>query len=301
MAELKKCFVIAPIGDDGSTIRDHSDTVLAYLINPVIETLGFGPGERADHLGKPGIITTQVVERIANDDLVIADLTGHNPNVFYELAIRHASGRPFIQMIKADEKIPFDVGQQRTIKFELNNLAIAEKAKAELRKQIEACQVDGFKMETPLGYAFDFQKLNATGGEVGRSLALLHEKVDTFAKKQAFEFHKARMLTRDLMYLRALGRGEGHGPQGPQSVDDPENEVLWWTRSSLTVEHVRRRAQRFLAELGYLAAVPSQVVEEIYEEVLGTAALGRNDRILRGDIDVIARRILERRVLPKPD
>lgn len=173
----KKCFVIAPIGDDGSEIRNHSDTVLECLINPVIESLGFEPGKRADHLGEPGIITRQIIKRIAEDELVIADLSGHNPNVFYELAIRHASGRPFIQMIRKGDKIPFDVGQQRTIPFDTKDLRDAEKAKAELRKQVEACMRPGFTMETPLGYAFDVATLQK-GNPIERTLSVVLERLD---------------------------------------------------------------------------------------------------------------------------
>jgi len=181
-AAKKKCFVIAPIGDDKSPVREHSDTVLKYIINPVIEPLGFAPGERADHLGKPGIITTQILERIAQDDLVIADLTGHNPNVFYELAIRHGLRKPFIQMIKADERIPFDVGQQRTIKFDASSLVGGENAKEELKRQVLACMTEGFQVDTPLSSAFDFQALQS-GSAVERTLAAITEKLDGLARK----------------------------------------------------------------------------------------------------------------------
>jgi hypothetical protein len=183
----KKCFVIAPIGDDKSATREHSDLVLRYIINPVIEALGFAPGERADHLGKPGVITTQILERIAQDDLVIADLTDHNPNVFYELAIRHGLRKPFVQMIKADQRIPFDVGQQRTIKFDATTLPGGENAKEELKKQVQACLTDGFQMETPLGSAFDFQALQS-GGAVERTLAAITEKLDGLARKVDVRF-----------------------------------------------------------------------------------------------------------------
>jgi hypothetical protein len=210
----KKCFVIAPIGEDNSEIREHSDTVLECLINPVLEPLGFAKAQRSDHLGEPGIITRQVVERIAKDDLVIADLSGHNPNVFYELAIRHASGLPFIQMIRKGEKIPFDVGQQRTISFDAKNLRDAERVKTELKKQVEACFKDGFKMETPLGYAFDFQHLKS-GDAVQRSLSLVLEKLDSLAESQFAQTVNARMLAHARSARRALGVG-AQGPQGLQ-------------------------------------------------------------------------------------
>jgi len=49
---------------------------------------------RADKISEPGIITTQIIGHIVDAELVIADLTDKNPNVFYELAIRHAIRNP---------------------------------------------------------------------------------------------------------------------------------------------------------------------------------------------------------------
>jgi hypothetical protein len=70
---------------------------------------------RADQISEPGLITPQVIRHVINDPLAIADLSGPNPNVFYELAIRHAIGKPLVQIIQKDEKIPFDVMGMRTI------------------------------------------------------------------------------------------------------------------------------------------------------------------------------------------
>lgn len=184
----KKCFVICPIGEEGSPQREHSDTVLKYIISPVVEALGYAPADRADKIGKPGIITTQVVERITQDDLVIADLSFHNPNVFYELAIRHGMRKPFVQMIRSSEHIPFDVGQQRTIKFDATTLKGGEAAKAELKQHVEACGEQNFEMETPLGRAFDSQSLQA-GGAVERTLKVIVEKLDGLTRRHALEKH----------------------------------------------------------------------------------------------------------------
>jgi hypothetical protein len=58
-------LVIAPIGDDGSDVREHSDTVLECIMDPVITTMDFEEGKRADHRGEPGVVTHQIIERIA--------------------------------------------------------------------------------------------------------------------------------------------------------------------------------------------------------------------------------------------
>jgi hypothetical protein len=68
----------------------------------------------------------------------VADLTERNPNVFYELAIRHAIRKPLIQIIKSDEQIPFDVAGTRTIPVDHRDLDSVEFAKAEIVRQIDA-------------------------------------------------------------------------------------------------------------------------------------------------------------------
>jgi len=77
----KKCFVIAPLGSDGSEVRKRSDQVLKHIIKPAASECGY-EATRADEISEPGIITSQVIQRIVDDHLVIADLTDRNPNVF---------------------------------------------------------------------------------------------------------------------------------------------------------------------------------------------------------------------------
>jgi hypothetical protein len=77
----KTCFVIAPIGEPESEIRKRSDQILKHVITPAVQQFGYEP-LRADQIAEPGLISSQVIQHIMNDPLVIADLTGRNPNVF---------------------------------------------------------------------------------------------------------------------------------------------------------------------------------------------------------------------------
>lgn len=102
-SESKQCFAISPIGDDETDIRRRSDDVYDFILTPVAEEKGYFI-TRSDRMEKPGIITDQVIEKLIESELVIADLTGHNPNVFYELAIRHMVKKPLVQIIYSKEK-----------------------------------------------------------------------------------------------------------------------------------------------------------------------------------------------------
>jgi hypothetical protein len=117
----KVCFIVSPIGADGSEQRQHANLVLGSLIEPALQELGLKP-VRADQISKPGLITGQVIEHIAKAALVIADLSFANPNVYYELALRHAARRPVVQITRSSDKLPFDVGQYRTVTIDMTNI-----------------------------------------------------------------------------------------------------------------------------------------------------------------------------------
>ena len=115
---MKKCFVISPIGEAGSPVREHVDDVFDFIIKPAAEAHGYAP-MRADHDNSPGTITEQMYDRILQDDMLIAILTFANPNVFYEIAIAEAAARPLILMIERGHAIPFDIANRRVIQYEM--------------------------------------------------------------------------------------------------------------------------------------------------------------------------------------
>ena len=115
------CFYITPIGEDGTETRKHSDLFLGSIVEPSLEQFSLRV-VRADAIDKPGVITRQIIEYLLKARLVIADLSFHNPNVFYELAIRHAARLPTVQIIRSQDRIPFDLNQIRTVKIDDSNI-----------------------------------------------------------------------------------------------------------------------------------------------------------------------------------
>jgi hypothetical protein len=137
----KTCFVICPIGEEGSTERKHSDMILRHLIQPVLEGAGFSV-VRADKIERSGLITQQILEYLVKARLCIADLLFNNPNVFYELGVRHLSQLPAIQIIRKGDKLPFDVSQGRAITIDTSDVYTLidrlESAKKELAQYISS-------------------------------------------------------------------------------------------------------------------------------------------------------------------
>ena len=157
--KTKSCFVIGPIGETVSPERFRADRVFKYVIEPAVSECGYETIVRADMDDRPGMIGKQIISRLISDDLVVADLAGHNPNVFYELAIRHMVRLPIVQIIQKGERIPFDVGQVRTIPLDHTDLESADQCRKLLVRQIRAVEADHTLVDNPISEAVSLRAL----------------------------------------------------------------------------------------------------------------------------------------------
>lgn len=127
--------------------------ILASYVEPAVEGHGLQV-VRADRITKPGMISAQIIEYILKSRLVIVDMSYHNPNVFYELCLRHVTGKPIVHIIRDEDYIPFDVGNFRTVKintadkFEL--VARLESHRAEIANQVRQVLADGASLDNPI-------------------------------------------------------------------------------------------------------------------------------------------------------
>lgn len=209
--KLKPCFVIAPIGTDGSETRRRSDQVLKHLVKPAAEACGYA-AVRADEIDKPGLITSQVIQRVVSDELVIADLTEMNPNVFYELAIRHVIRKPLVQIIEKGERIPFDVAGTRTIHFDHKDLDSVANAKDAIISQIKSLEKNPADIETPISVSLDLQNLRQSENPADRGFADIISEISAIrsdlAKASDTSSDELRDEVRSLrMALRKLANG----------------------------------------------------------------------------------------------
>jgi hypothetical protein len=195
----KTCFVIAPIGKDGSETRKRSDKVLRHIIRPVARNLGL-VAVRADEIAASGVITNQVIQKLIDSDIVVADLTENNPNVFYELAIRHALRRPFVHIIEAGHPIPFDVAANRAIVFDHTDLDSVANAIEGLERQMRAALEPGTEIQSPFSVAIDLDALKVSGDPEKRGIADLMGMVAGLTRSVA-------SLEKTLHNNRRRGRG----------------------------------------------------------------------------------------------
>jgi hypothetical protein len=151
------CFYITAIGEEGSEHRKHSDLFLGNIVEPALTTFGLNI-IRADNIDKPGMITGQVIEYLIKSRLVIADLSFHNPNVFYELALRHAVRLPIVQIIRAGDRIPFDIHQMRTVVIDNRDIYSLvpriETYRSEIANQVRRALEAESQVDTPISIYF---------------------------------------------------------------------------------------------------------------------------------------------------
>ena len=144
------CFVVGQIGAEDSAARIHSDWVFEEIIWPVFEAIGNFKVVRADKVSSPGLIDSQIISLILTSDIVIADLTGLNANVFYEIGIRHVVQKPIIHMHLAGESIPFDISLFRSLRFSLKRPADIKFARQELGQMVDAVLSPDYAVENPV-------------------------------------------------------------------------------------------------------------------------------------------------------
>ena len=161
----KICFYITPIGSDDSQERKHSDLFMSSLVQPALEELGLTV-VRADQIGEPGMITSQVLEYLKRSRLAIADLSYLNPNVFYEVALRHSLRLPVVQIIRKADRLPFDVNQSRTLVFDTSDIySLVPKLqtyRAEIANQARKALEDPESVGNPVSVFYpDFYKWRA--------------------------------------------------------------------------------------------------------------------------------------------
>ncbi len=136
MADKKTCYIISAIGKPESEERKWADFVREHIIEPAVTGYGYEAPARSDDPDRD-LIMADIIQQMFEADLVIADFTGYNPNVFYELGIRHCAQKPAIHLIKTGQSPPFDLGANKAIFIDESHLAVKQ-AISDIKERIAA-------------------------------------------------------------------------------------------------------------------------------------------------------------------
>ena len=119
LSELHKkrmCFVLMPFSKEFKNQWE-----LAFI--PAIEDANLKPWRGDEKSLGTNIIMSDVTRSISEAELIVADLTGKNPNVMYELGLAHAAKKPVILLAQDEKDIPFDIMHIRYLKYDIRDLS----------------------------------------------------------------------------------------------------------------------------------------------------------------------------------
>jgi len=164
-------------------------------IKPACEAAG-AYTERVDEQIFGGSILERIYNQISKSDLVIADLSERNPNVFYEVGYAHAIGKSTILLTRKAEDIPFDLKHfphiiygdslatlrerlEGTVRWHLQNPEVAEQAVADVKIRLNAVRLSGncvIELKVNKG-AFEFVLEVEVENHVGRTVGQVDGRI----------------------------------------------------------------------------------------------------------------------------
>jgi len=193
------CFVIMPFGPP-------FDRYFKNIFVPAIEEAGL-QAVRADSIFLPSAIMPDIWRFLSEAKVLVADLTGRNPNVFYELGLAHALRKPVILVADNLEDVPFDLRGLRVLGYDKDN----EDWGVELRRTIVT-------------------SLRETLSDPTRAIP------STFVDQRVFESQKVdplqtvlRQLTEEVRAMRR--QADSHNSERKHLVNSEGEELEQFTRT----------------------------------------------------------------------
>lgn len=218
MSDESVCFVIAPIGEEGSVERKRTDGLLRS-IRPILKSYGIKV-VAAHEIPEPGSITEQIVEYLIDSKVVVADLSDLNPNVLYELAVRHFANEPVITIAVKGTRLPFDIKDQRTIYYD-NDISgfhdFCEKFESVVKSTL-----NDYTPNNPISRVLEGKKKTVVDSDIIGKV----EKIESFLKEAA------------------------PSKVGKQGFDDRKEYMIGLGTAELNEVEVKEACNSFLQELG---------------------------------------------------
>lgn len=159
-----KCFVIMPFSE---TTKEHTEEYWTKhfedFLKPVIEETKNVEVSRSEALR--GDLLNQIIYNLVTADIIVADLTDSNPNVFWELGIRHSYENGTITIMDDGYRLPFDLSKIGTLKYYPKNHLKNEGFKAHLKKAVLDCinfpdKIDSYVLEMMSGRGSIYEIIN---------------------------------------------------------------------------------------------------------------------------------------------
>jgi len=129
--DKRRCFVVMPFSDKDLQV------VYEDFIQPTLTTGCSLHCERGDDVFGSNVIMEDIMRSITAADVIVADLTGKNANVFYEVGICHALGKPVLLLSQSSDDVPFDLRHRRVLLYDYSPRG-CKRLEAMLRESMKA-------------------------------------------------------------------------------------------------------------------------------------------------------------------
>ncbi|MBL8131762.1 MAG: hypothetical protein JNL42_07880 [Anaerolineae bacterium] len=180
------CFVIMPFGGQDEAKRRHYLGVYNQIIRAAAIEAGISAQDikRGDIANTPGSILTDIVQELYTAEIVIADLSEGNPNVFWELGVRHVLAKSgTVTIIDENHNIPFDLGQYRTIKYSTSNLGSISEVVLQIADAIRKRLADVNRSDNAVHDVVPSLPVRFAPSEAGSEIAQLKDRVNLLTKE----------------------------------------------------------------------------------------------------------------------
>lgn len=175
-------FFVSQVGAKGSPERIRADDVHDGIVDPVAKQFGMTV-HRADRDATPGQVTAQIVRALIEARIVVADLTGRNPNVYYELGVAHAFQRPVAILVDKATSLSFDTQNEKVIEIGDSGIVGVNQAREAVTRLTEVFKIvlaEDYAVENLLTSVAAARSLDALAPDnpVAAELATMREQLD---------------------------------------------------------------------------------------------------------------------------
>lgn len=231
-------FVLMPFGEDFNSAYED-------LILPALSQAGFFT-TRADQINTQQSVMRDIVQSIGSSQLIVADLTGNNPNVYYELGIAHGLRRQVILMTQDIESLPFDLRSYRVIEYSLL-LRDAKRASERLQELGVGVREQTALFGNPVSDFLDPESIepNVLGGEDDGAMLGIIDYQEQFQESAA---QMTRILTDIAMRIQSYTQVMESGTAELEALRDrPTPPTPRQIRSALV--DVTKETERYASDM----------------------------------------------------
>ena len=130
----KTCFVLMPFS---APFNEY----YAKIYRPAIEEAGF-KSLRVDEISAPRPFIEDIVDLIRNSDVILAEITGRNPNVMYEMGMAYAAKTPMVMISQSVSEAPTDLKHQRIVVYDTTQPSWTSKLRSDIKDAIKEAVPD---------------------------------------------------------------------------------------------------------------------------------------------------------------